>query len=216
MDLALFDLDETLICEDTASLWLRWLESQGFASEEILQRDKVLMQSYYHGSLQIEDYMRNMLAPVAGKATLTVDGWVRRFIHRDILPRVYPLAKERIAFHRDRGDTVIVISANGEHLVSPIAEQLNAHGALAIGVEIVDDCYTGNTYGTFTYKEGKVVRLKEWLSSQHTFNHVWAYSDSHNDIPLLEQAHYAFAVNPDALLHDAARQRGWEVLNWSR
>lgn len=218
MDLALFDLDETLICEDSTGLWLRWLVSQGFAPADLIEQEQVLMARYYQGSLSIEEYMATTLSPLIGMGTLTVSGWVRRFIQRDILPRVYPSARERMAWHQQRGDTVMVVSASGEHLVVPIAEQLGAHGALAIGVEIVDDRYSGQTYGTMTYKEGKVTRLNDWLAIQNdsAFTKTWAYSDSMNDLPMLEHADHAHVINPAEPLHQLAQQRGWEVCHWVR
>ncbi|QKJ86554.1 HAD-IB family hydrolase [Paramixta manurensis] len=216
MDLALFDLDETLICEDSTSLWLRWLVSQGFAPASLIEQEQALMAEYYQGKLSIEDYMNTTLAPLAGLGRLTVSGWVRRFIQRDIMPRVYPSARERMAWHQSRGDTIMVISASGEHLVIPIAQQLGAHGALAIGVEIIDDRYSGQTYGTMTYRDGKVSRLTDWKSLQtvNHFQHTWAYSDSMNDLPLLEHADHAYVINPDALLQQEAVQRGWEICRW--
>lgn len=218
MDLALFDLDETLISEDSTGLWLRWLVSQGFAPPELIEQEQALMEQYYAGSLSIEAYMQTILAPLAGMGTLTVSGWVRRFVHRDILPRVYPAARERMSWHQQRGDTILVISASGEHLVTPIALQLGAHDALAIGVEIVDDRYSGKTYGTMTYKEGKVTRLQEWLNGQQKgkFNRTWAYSDSLNDLAMLEHADHAWVINPAQPLHTLAQQRGWKVCNWVR
>lgn len=218
MDLALFDLDETLICEDSTSLWLRWLVSQGFASSDLIAEEQQLMTQYYAGTLSIEEYMNKTLAPLAGMATLTVEGWVRRFIHRDIMPRVFPAARERIEWHQQRGDKVMIISASGEHLVIPIAERLGAYGALAIGVEVVDDRYSGQTYGTMTYKDGKVTRLTDWKALQEgeAFERTWAYSDSMNDLPLLAQADHAYVINPDTLLHQEAMSRGWEVCHWAR
>ena len=218
MDLALFDLDETLICEDSTSLWLRWLVSQGFASSDLIAEEQQLMTQYYAGTLSIEEYMNKTLAPLAGMATLTVEGWVRRFIHRDIMPRVFPAARERIEWHQQRGDKVMIISASGEHLVIPIAERLGAYGALAIGVEVVGDRYSGQTYGTMTYKDGKVTRLTDWKALQEgeAFERTWAYSDSMNDLPLLAQADHAHVINPDALLHQEAMSRGWEVCHWAR
>ncbi|WP_312241246.1 HAD family hydrolase [Pantoea sp.] len=218
MDLALFDLDETLICEDSTSLWLRWLVSQGFAPADLIAEEQALMAQYYAGTLSIEEYMHKTLSPLTGMGTLTVSGWVRRFIHRDIMPRVFPAARERIAWHQQRGDKIMIISASGEHLVVPIAERLGVHGALAIGVEIVDDRYSGLTYGAMTYKDGKVSRLTDWRAQQYgeAYQRTWAYSDSMNDLPLLEQADHAHVVNPDALLHQEATRRGWEVCRWVR
>lgn len=214
MDLALFDLDETLISEDSTGLWLRWLVSQGFAPAALLEQERLLMEQYYRGSLSMEEYMQTTLSPLVGKAMLTVQGWVRRFIQRDILPRVYPAARERLHWHQQRGDTVMIVSASGEHLVSPIAQQLGAHGALAIGVEIVDDRYSGQIYGTLTYQQGKVTRLNDWLAWHKPFEQTWAYSDSINDLPMLEHADRAYVINPQAKLDMLAQQRGWEVCHW--
>ncbi|WP_336803157.1 HAD family hydrolase [Erwinia aphidicola] len=216
MDLALFDLDETLICEDSTGLWLRWLVSQGFAPAALIEQERALMEHYYQGSLSMEQYMSTTLSPLAGMATPTVAGWIRRFIHRDILPRVYPAARERLAWHQQRGDKIIVISASGEHQVKPIAQQLGAHAALAIGVEIIDDRYSGEIYGTLTYKEGKVSRVSDWKAQQqeHRFAHTWAYSDSINDLPMLEHADHAWVINPAEPLQQLAQQRGWEICHW--
>lgn len=218
MDLALFDLDETLICEDSTGLWLRWLVSQGFAPAALIDEERALMEQYYQGSLSMEAYMHTTLSPLTGMAASTVSGWIRRFIQRDILPRVYPAARERMRWHQQRGDTVIVISASGEHLVAPIAEQLGASGALAIGVEIIDDRYSGQTYGTMTYKEGKVSRLNDWLQETQTppYSRTWAYSDSINDLPMLEHADHAWVINPAEPLSQLAQQRGWEICHWLR
>lgn len=218
MDLAVFDLDETVICADSTGLWLRWLVLQGFAREALLAQEQALMAEYYAGTLAMEDYMALTLSPLAGLAAPTVAGWVRRWIQRDILPRVYPEARDRISWHQQRGDKVVICSASGEHLVTPIAERLGAHGALAIGVEVVDNRYSGQTYGTMTYKEGKVARLSDWraLQQEQDFAHTWAYSDSMNDLPLLAQADHALVINPDALLHQEALNRGWQVCRWAR
>ncbi|MGW1441945.1 HAD family hydrolase [Serratia rhizosphaerae] len=218
MDLALFDLDETLINEDSASMWIRWLVSQGFAPEELATQEQQLMQHYYQGKLSMEQYMQATLSPLAGRSVQTVAGWVARYIRRDILPRVYPAAHERLQWHRSRGDHILVISATGEHLVAPIAEQLGADGALAIGVEVDDGRFTGRTYGTMTYQQGKVIRLEAWLAQhpQRHFGQLYAYSDSLNDRPMLEYADHAAVINPDAELQTLAQQNGWEICRWTR
>ncbi|CAO97233.1 HAD family hydrolase [Erwinia tasmaniensis] len=214
MDLALFDLDETLISEDSTGLWLRWLVWQGFAPAALLEQERLLMAQYYRGSLAMDEYMHTTLSPLAGMAITTVQSWIRRFIQRDILPRIYPAAHERLRWHQQRGDTVVIISASGEHLVSPIAQRLGAHAALAIGVDIVDDRYSGKIYGTMTYQQGKVSRLKEWLACRQPFEQIWAYSDSVNDLPMLEYADRACVINPDKKLDLLAQRRGWEVCRW--
>ncbi len=218
MDLALFDLDETLIDDDSASLWMRWLVTEGFAPAELEQQEQQLMQLYYQGKLSMEDYMQATLAPLAGLNTQTVAGWVQRYIRRDILPRVYPAARERLLWHRERGDCILVISATGEHLVAPIAAHLGADDALAIGVEVQDGRFTGNTYGTMTYQQGKVTRLKKWLAEhpELSFEHRHGYSDSLNDKAMLEYVDSATVINPDTELKALAVEQGWEICRWER
>lgn len=218
MDLALFDLDETLIDDDSASLWIRWLIAEGFAPAELGQQEQRLMQSYYQGKLSMEDYMKATLVPLMGLSAQTVAGWVQRYIRRDILPRVYPAARERLQWHRERGDYILVISATGEHLVTPIAQHLGADGALAIGVEVAEGRFTGNTYGTMTYQQGKVIRLEQWLQ-QHPelkFDQRHGYSDSMNDRAMLEYVDSATVINPTNDLAALAAQSGWEVCHWQR
>lgn len=92
MDLALFDLDETLISDDSSGLWLRWLVDKGLAPSELAEQEQYLMKQYYQGQLSMSCYMESTLSPLIGKHTAEVAGWVERFIERDILPRIYPQA----------------------------------------------------------------------------------------------------------------------------
>lgn len=218
MDLALFDLDETLICANSNSLWMRWLVSQGYAPETLIGEEQALMAQYRQGEIPLETYMNRTLAPLTGMATLTVSGWVRRFIQRDIVPRVYPAARERLAWHQQRGDTIMLISAGGEHLLTPIAQRLGLHGALAVGVEIIDDRYSGQPCCPLNGQTGHASHPADWqaLQQEADFHHTWAYSDSISDLSLLEQADHACVINPDAQLLQEAQQRGWEVSRWVR
>ncbi|CND91137.1 HAD family hydrolase [Yersinia kristensenii] len=218
MDLALFDLDETLISDDSSGLWLRWLVDEGLAPPELAEQEQYLMKQYYQGNLSMSCYMESTLSPLVGKHTVEVAGWVERFIARDILPRIYPQARKLLAWHRDRGDYIVIISATGEHLVNPIAQCFSANAALAIGVAVEDNRYTGKTYGTLTYREGKVERLKQWLaeSPQLDFQRTYGYSDSINDKPLLEYVDRAAVINPGTELVDLAILHDWDIHHWQR
>ena len=218
MDLALFDLDETLISDDSSGLWLRWLVDQGLAPQELAEQEQYLMKQYYQGSLSMSCYMESTLSPLIGKHTVEVAGWVEHFIERDILPRVYPQARKLMNWHRNRGDYIVIISATGYHLVSLIVQQLSANAALSIGVEVENSRYTGKTYGTLTYREGKVERLKQWLteSPQLDFQRTYGYSDSINDKPLLEYVDRAAVINPGTELVDLAILHDWDIHHWQR
>ncbi|AJJ11252.1 HAD phosphoserine phosphatase-like hydrolase, IB family protein [Yersinia rohdei] len=218
MDLALFDLDETLISDDSSGLWSHWLVDEGLAPAELAEQEQYLMKQYYQGSLSMPCYMTSTLSPLVGKHMAEVSGWVERFIERDILPRIYPQAQKLLSWHRDRGDYIMIISATGEHLVTPIARHFAANAALSIGVEVENSCYTGKTYGTLTYREGKVERLKQWLteSPQLNFQNTYGYSDSINDKPLLEYVDRAAVINPGTELVDLAILHDWDIHHWQR
>ncbi|WP_145484767.1 HAD family hydrolase [Yersinia aldovae] len=218
MDLALFDLDETLISDDCSGLWMRWLVDEGYAPIELAEQEQRLMKQYYRGQLSMSCYMESTLSPLAGRDTTEVAAWVERFIERDILPRIYPQARKQLAWHRKRGDYIVIISASGEHLVTPIARHLAANTALSIGVTVKDNRYTGQIYGTLTYREGKVERLKQWLSAspQLAFQHTYGYSDSINDRPLLEYVDHAVVINPSTELVDLAILQDWDIYHWQQ
>lgn len=216
MDLALFDLDETLIGADSSGLWLRWLESRGQVSAELRRRERQLMEQYYRGEMAIEDYMRLILSPLAGRHRDTVAQWAESFIDSDILPQFYPAARERMAWHRQRGDCIVVVSASGEHLVAPIARRLGADHSLAIGVALENERYTGDIYGVPTYQQGKVTRIEQWLAEHNgaPFRARYGYSDSINDRTLLEYVDHPFVINPDPALEALAAQRNWPINRW--
>lgn len=216
MDLALFDLDETLISEDSASLWLRWLVTQNLAPLSLLEQEQALMKDYYRGQLSMECYMHATLAPLVGYSTQEVATWIEHFIQQEILPRVYPQAWEQLDWHRQRGDHILIISASGEHLVAPIAHHLGADTALAIGVALEDNLITGKTYGVLTFREGKVLRINHWLTnSPHlSFANIYGYSDSINDQAMLAFVDYATVINPSNQLADLAILHDWNMVHW--
>ncbi|MGM3175028.1 HAD family hydrolase [Dickeya lacustris] len=216
MELALFDLDETLISADSTGLWLRWLVSKGRANESLLQQEQQLMQRYYQGTLAIEEYMQLSLSPLTGLPIDVVNAWAEVFITQEILPRYYPQAQERLAWHRQRGDTVVVISASGEHLVAPIARRLGADDALAIGVTLDGGMITGQIHGTPTYQEGKVARLRQWCAQRtgKPFTRLHGYSDSLNDRAMLAWVDEAYVINPAPELAALATSQHWHICRW--
>ncbi|PLR37243.1 HAD-IB family hydrolase [Chimaeribacter californicus] len=217
MDLALFDLDETLLCEDSATLWLRWLVSQGFAPAELVRQQPVLLEKARRGALAGEDYRLVTLSPLAGLSCRTVSGWVDRFIQRDILPRIYPDARRQLLWHRERGDYIIILSASGNHLVSPIARTLGAHQALAPDAGVEDDRFTGAPHPATAHHD-HAQRVEHWLAGWggEPFRALHGYSDSIHDRALLERVDHASVINPTPELHALASRRGWQVRAWQR
>lgn len=214
MALALFDLDDTLLAGDTASLWFEHMVAQGWASLRMARQEQALMAAYYAGTLAMEEYMAFTLAPLAGRSVGEVAAEVAACLQQRVLPRLYPAAREAITSHAERGDRVILISASGEHLVRPMAQRLAIPEVLAIELALADGDYTGQTRGVLSYQEGKVIRLRQHLGEALDLQGSHAYSDSINDLPLLELVEHAHVVNPGAALAEVARQRGWQRHDW--
>jgi HAD superfamily hydrolase (TIGR01490 family) len=216
MTLAVFDLDDTILEGDCASLWSRRMAALGWADgDAFVRRNDEMMRAYSEGRLTMDDYMVLTLAPLAGRSVGEVDAAVAAFIDEVIEPRIRRDARAAIDVHRARGDRLLVISASGAHLVGPIAARAGVGEFLAIDLETDDARYTGRTRGVMTYREGKVTRLNAWLdSARETLAGACFYSDSRNDLPLLCALERPHAVNPDPVLAAHARMHGWPVLEW--
>ncbi|MNE05120.1 Phosphoserine phosphatase [compost metagenome] len=217
MALAIFDLDETLIHGDCASLWsaqmgrLGWVDGQSF-----LKKDAELMDAYGKGHLRMEDYMVFSLEPVAGRTPEEVEHLVEPWVEDFIEPIIFSDACKTIAEHRKAGDRILIISASGTHLVKPIAARLGVDEFLGIDLEIKNGVYTGNTVGTLTYREGKITRLLEWLDQEEeNLEGAYFYSDSRNDLPLLRKVDNPRVVNPDPVLLEEAEKGGWPIYQWT-
>ncbi|RCL29063.1 HAD-IB family hydrolase [Pseudomonas sp. AFG_SD02_1510_Pfu_092] len=217
MALAIFDLDETLIHGDCASLWSEQMARLGWVDgKEFLRRDHELMEAYGKGHLRMEDYMAFSLEPIAGRTLEEVEHLVQPWVEEVIEPIIYGDACRCIAEHRKRGDRILIISASGQHLVGPIAARLGVEEYLAIELEALNGVYTGETHGVLTYREGKITRLLEWLDQeQENLEGASFYSDSRNDLPLLLKVDFPHAVNPDAVLREHAEINKWPILSWT-
>ncbi|MBA1223414.1 HAD family hydrolase [Pseudomonas fulva] len=216
MALAIFDLDETLIHGDCASLWSEHMARLGWVDgDTFLRRDRALMEAYGKGELAMEDYMAFSLEPIAGRPLEEVAHLVEPWVEDVIEPIILGDACRCIAEHRKRGDRVLIISASGVHLVGPIAARLGVDEYLAIDLEARNGVYTGATHGVLTYQEGKITRLMAWLDQeQENLEGASFYSDSRNDLPLLLKVDHPCAVNPDPVLREHAQAHGWPILSW--
>lgn len=216
MPLAIFDLDETLIHGDCSSLWshqmvrLEWADGESF-----LRRDKELMDAYAQGQLAMEDYMAFSLEPVVGRTPEEVDFLVEPWVEDVIEPIIYSDATRTIAKHRAAGDRILIISASSVFLVQAIANRLGVDDVLAINLQVTHGVYSGQTEGVLTYREGKVIRLNQWLHDEgESLEGASFYSDSRNDLPLLLEVKHPHVVNPDPVLREHAEKAGWPVHEW--
>ncbi|TWI55644.1 HAD superfamily hydrolase (TIGR01490 family) [Pseudomonas duriflava] len=215
MSLAIFDLDETLIDGDCSSLWCQRMAQLGWVDDAFVQRDADLMTAYAEGQLAMEEYMAFALEPLIGRMPEELEPEIAAYVEEIIEPLIFSDACRYMAKHRAAGDRILIISASGAHLVAPIAERLGVQETLAIDLDVQHGVYTGRTQGILTYREGKLTRLLEYLEGdESSLATASFYSDSRNDLTLLERVGHPYAVNPDPYLRNLAEQRDWPILAW--
>ncbi|BFM48978.1 HAD family hydrolase [Marinomonas sp. THO17] len=216
MALAFFDLDNTLVAGDTAQAFSEYIDNDPSipTPEDFLQKNHSYMEEYDAGTLDLADYMRYTLSPLMSLSASQVQELIQRFIDAVIVKMALPKANALIQKHLSDQDQVIIISATGMHLVAPIANYLGVSHALGVDIEIQQGQITGEVVGTPTFREGKVTRALAW-ADQHGYDmkDAYFYSDSHNDLPLLEKVTYPVAVDPDPTLEKIATQKGWSILS---
>ncbi|NBQ05330.1 MAG: HAD family hydrolase [Betaproteobacteria bacterium] len=217
MKLALFDLDNTLLPLDSDYAWGEFSQHIGWTDPVSFKaRNDQFYADYQAGVLDIHDYVRFATDAVRLKGAEQAAKAHRQFMSEIILPAVKPAALELVKQHQAAGDQVIIVTATNEFVTRPIATALGVSELIA--VELMRDAQgwiTGEISGTPSFKEGKVTRVAQWLSARHlTWSdvHISFYSDSINDLPLLEMAQTPVATNPDARLRQLATDRGWRIL----
>ncbi|MFA6163576.1 MAG: HAD family hydrolase [Methylobacter sp.] len=215
MSLAIFDLDNTLIADDSDYLWGQFLVDQGIVDkDQYEQANAKFYDDYKQGTLDIVEFLRFSLQPLADNDPEQLYQWRAQFIKESIKPLLLKPAQELISKHRDRGDTLLVITATNRFVTEPIVKLYGIENLLATTPEFINGRYTGGFNGTPCFREGKVALLKEWLeSSTETMQNSWFYSDSHNDLPLLTLVDNPVAVDPDEQLSQFAREANWPVIS---
>lgn len=215
MRLAIFDLDNTLIGGDSDYLWGRFLVEQGIVDADHYERENQrFYDEYKAGSLDILEFLRFSLKPLAEHDLKTLQGWHRQFMQEKIEPIMLPKAQELLQKHRDQGDFLLIITATNHFVTAPIAERLGVDDMLATEPQRVEGRYTGEVEGIPCFQQGKVERLEQWLAhTGHNLADSWFYSDSHNDLPLLERVSHPVAVDADDILTEHARLKGWPQLS---
>lgn len=218
MKLAIFDLDNTLIAGDSDHLWGAYLVEQGIVDRAAYQAaNDRFFQAYRDGTLDIHEYLRFALAPLAENEPEDLWRWRRAFMDDMIQPIVLPAARALVERHRRQGDYTLILTATNRFVTEPIAEIFGVDTLLATEPEWRDGRFTGAVTGRPTFREGKVDALLEWLEGRDlSLADTVFYSDSHNDLPLLERVRDPVAVDPDPQLRQAADQRGWPVISLRR
>ncbi|RMR07158.1 HAD-superfamily hydrolase [Pseudomonas savastanoi pv. glycinea] len=214
MRLALFDLDNTLLGGDSDHAWGDYLCERGILDAATYKtRNDEFYQDYLAGTLNLTDYLNFSLEILGSTEMAKLDAWHRDFMRDCIEPIILPKALELIAKHREAGDKLVVITATNRFVTGPIVERLGIETLLATECEMVDGRYTGRTTDVPCFREGKVTRLNRWLEeNQFSLEDSYFYSDSLNDLPLLEKVANPVAVDPDPKLRAEAESRGWPVI----
>jgi len=215
MALALFDLDNTLLDGDSDYLWGCFLVERGIVDGEIYESENQrFYEQYLAGCLDIYEFLRFQLKPLADHSLSQLEAWRDEFLASKIEPVMLDKGRDLIERHRAQGDQPVIITATNRFITEPIAARFGIEQLLATEPEFRDGRYTGAVSGVPCFQGGKVERLRQWLAEHNaTLDGSWFYSDSHNDLPLLEQVEHPVAVHPDDKLHAVARERDWPVLD---
>lgn len=215
MSLAIFDLDNTLLGGDSDHAWGDFLVRRGIVDGDFYRASNDLFyRQYQDGTLDIQAYLAFALEPLTRYSRAELQSLHAEFMRSVIAPLRLQKADALLAEHRARGDKLLIITATNAFITRPIAAWLEVDDILATEPELRDGRYTGKIAGTACFREGKVTRLHEWLAT-HPFDLGAAsfYSDSQNDLPLLELVGKPVAVDPDDILRQTALQRGWPVIS---
>ncbi|CAM3826529.1 HAD family hydrolase [Vreelandella rituensis] len=215
MSLAIFDLDNTLLSIDSDHAWGEFLLEQGAVDpKSYSEANERFMADYNAGTLDIKAFLEVALKPLAENSPEQLVAWHQQFMAAKIEPHILLKGEELLARHRTRGDVLLIITATNRFITGPIAERLGVDHLIAVEPEVHEGRYTGGVTGIPSYREGKVKRLEQWLESQDiTLEDAWFYSDSHNDLPLLEKIEHPIAVDPDPILRRVAEERQWRIMS---
>ena len=216
MSLAIFDLDNTLIGGDSDFLWGEFLGEEGVVDANAYRKkNEYFYQQYDLGILDIYAWLEFCLEPLTRYSMRELQEFHHRFMIHKIEPILLEKAQNCINQHKERGDTVLVMTASNSFVTAPIAKKYGINQMLATEPEIKAGRYTGGVSGIPCFQSGKVDKLMPWLQkNEETLTGSTFYSDSHNDLPLLELVDNPVAVNADKILTKIAEKKGWEVLNW--
>lgn len=217
--LALFDLDHTLIPLDSDYEWGEFTIARGWVDPvDFKQRNDDFYAQYQAGQLDVQAYVRFATAAICARGPEQAAAAHADFMRDVIGPALRPQALDLVRQHQAAGDQVIIITATNEFVTRPIAQALGVRELIAVELErdARTDWYTGAIRGVPSFRDGKVTRLMQWLAQQGLDwdrVHTTFYSDSMNDLPLLEKATVPIATNPDARLRALATERQWRILD---
>jgi HAD superfamily hydrolase (TIGR01490 family) len=213
--LAIFDLDNTLLNGDSDYLWGQFLAQQGLVDASSYEKENQrFYDEYVKGTLDIFEFLEFSLKPLSQIEMSQLALLHAKFMDECIRPLITGQSRALIEQHKANGDKLLIITATNLFITAPIARELGIEDILATEPEIVDNHYTGKVVGTPCFREGKVERLSLWLKQTgQNLAGSYFYSDSHNDLPLLEMVTHPVAVDPDETLLAHAEMKGWNIIS---
>ncbi len=218
MNLALFDLDNTLLACDSDYEWGQFLVDRGALDRETYEaQNAAFYEQYKAGTLDIHEFLGFALRPLAEHAPEDLERWHADFMATRIRPAMGAPAKALVQRHLAEGDLCAVVTATNSFVTAPIAREFGVPHLVATEPERSGGRFTGRVAGIPCFREGKIARVEAWLAGQgrrlQDFPQSAFYSDSHNDLPLLERVTRPVAVDPDPRLAAVARARGWSEVS---
>lgn len=218
MKLVLFDLDNTLLAGDSDFEWAQFLIQRGVLDRELYEaRNQTFYEQYKAGTLDIHAFLDFQLKPLARHPRAQLDAWHADFMQQKIRPIMTLAAQQLVERELQSADLLAIVTATNSFVTAPIARAFGIDHLIATEPEQVNGEYTGKVSGTPSFREGKITRLHDWLNAEgktlSNFSESWFYSDSLNDLPLLECVTNPVAVDPDDTLRAISIERGWPVLS---
>jgi len=218
VQLCLFDLDNTLLAGDSDYEWGQFLVDRGILERETCEaQNRAYYEQYAAGTLDIHEYLGFALRPLAAHTSADLERWHAEFMRSRIVPRITPGARALVRRHLEAGELCAIVTATNSFVTAPIAREFAVPHLIATEPESRDGRFTGRVAGTPCFREGKIERVETWLAGMGQRLEDCAesrfYSDSHNDLPLLERVRRPVAVDPDPQLAAEAVRRGWPVIS---
>ena len=218
MNLAIFDLDNTLLNGDSDYNWSLFLIKKGILDQSIYeQQNEEFFKDYQTGSLDIDAYAEFQFKPLRENERFFLNDLRDEYVATIIRPMITEKAKDLVNEHRSQGYQLLIITATNSFITKPIAALFGIEELIGTDLEEINNQFTGKIKGVASFQEGKVTRLNQWLDEKHLtlaqFDKTFFYSDSKNDLPLLRIVSHPVAVNPDATLNTEAKKNNWPIMS---
>ena len=213
--LVIFDLDNTILNGDSDYAMINYLVHTQALDESAEKQNQIFIEDYQRGELDFDAYTTFALSAYIGMTSTEINEYMLPFVAKVIEPMINTLALKIIHDHGDSGDTILLASATNELIVQPIAKRLDIQNVIGTQVKFINDKCTGEYIPPSALGAGKLQLVQQWMQKNNfdDFSGATFYSDSINDLPLLEAVDFPKAVNPDAMLKKISLERGWEIID---